>query len=157
VPHGGTPSRRSGAPIHMSIPGLDCPTMCPDDEFMREFAVRHLNEPPTLSRNPIIRRFQKDSEWGAVSDLTSHESAVEWVRELRDRNERPPKSKNPFRLRPDYRLTPESLPVLLDILSMDGAQITSDKTDTTDATVFGVTLPDGIVHECPINAQGSQD
>jgi hypothetical protein len=151
--------------------------MSPDDhqvneESMREFAVRFLNEPPTLSRNPIIRHFQKDSEWGAVSDLTSHEAAVDWVRKLRDRNHRPPKTKNPFRLRPDYRLTPESLPMLLDILSsedwemaftalfalsMNGALITTDKTETTESTLRRVTLPDGSVHECPINARGPHD
>jgi hypothetical protein len=134
---------------------------------MRDPAVRYLKTPPTLSRNPIIRGFQKGSEWGDVSDLTSREAAVEWVRKLRDRNQLPPKSWNPFRLRPDYRLTPRSLPMLLDILSsedwglaftalyalsMNGAQVRSDETTTTEGTVFRVKLPDGSVHERRINA-----
>jgi hypothetical protein len=37
-------------------------------------------------------------------------------------------------------------------LSMNGAQIRSDETMTTEATVFRVKLLDGSVHECPINA-----
>ena len=143
-----------------------------DDEFMKEFARRYLNELPVLSRNPIIRHLQRDSEWGEVTELASPEAAAEWVRQLRDRNHRPRKSSNFLRLRPDYRLTPESLPMLLGILSsqdwemirtalialgMNGAEVTSDKTDSADPTVFQVTLPDGSVHECPINAESSGD
>ena len=38
-------------------------------------------------------------------------------------------------------------------LSMNGAQVRSDETTTTEATVFRVKLPDGSVHECPANAE----
>ena len=78
-----------------------------------------------------------------------------------------PNVKNLFRLRTDWRVTPEPLPMLLDILSSEdgglaftalraltanGAHVTSDETEETDATVHIVTLPDGSVHERRINA-----
>jgi hypothetical protein len=73
--------------------------------------------------------------------------------------------KNLFRLRTDYRLTPQSLPMLLGILSSEdramglialmalssnGAHVTSNETEETDATLLRVTLPDGSVHERPV-------
>lgn len=78
-----------------------------------------------------------------------------------------PSVKNIFRLRTDWRLTPESLPMLLDILSSEdgrlvftalmalsrnGAQLSSDETEESDATLHRITLPDGSVHERPDNA-----
>jgi hypothetical protein len=74
---------------------------------------------------------------------------------------------NAYRLQTDWRVTPESLRFFLDLLSSEnfslaftallalranGVQMTSDETEETDATVHIVTLPDGSVHECPINA-----
>ena len=67
----------------------------------------------------------------------------------------------------DLRLTPESLPLLLDVVSSqdqrmaetalfalmaNGAQIAHDETETSDATLYRITLPDGSVHEQPINS-----
>jgi hypothetical protein len=147
----------------------------PDDEFdeftreaMREAAARLHNEPPVPSSNPIIRRLQRDSEWGPVANLTSPEAAVEWVRSRASIDMSRPSLKNLFRLKTDWRLTPESLPMLLDILSSEdgrlvftalmalsrnGAQLSSDETETTDATVHRITLPDGSVHERPDNVR----
>jgi hypothetical protein len=136
----------------------------PDDEaFMRETSARLRNEPPVPSSNPLIRRLQ-DSEWGPVANLTSPEEAVEWVRARHPDRSRP-SVKNLFRLRTDYRLTPESLPMLFDILSSEdrgmvftalmalssnGAHLASDETEDTDATLHRITLPDGSVHERPV-------
>jgi hypothetical protein len=147
----------------------------PDDEFdeftresMREAAARLHNEPPVPSSNPIIRRLQRGSEWGPVANLTSPEAAVEWVRSRASIDMSRPSLKNLFRLKTDWRLTPESLPMLLDILSSEdgrlvftalmalsrnGAQLSSDETETTDATVHRITLPDGSVHERPDNVR----
>jgi hypothetical protein len=36
-------------------------------------------------------------------------------------------------------------------LSCNGARVTSDETEETEATVHIVTLPDGSVHERPVN------
>jgi len=141
----------------------------PDDEFdeftrkaMKEAAARLHNEPPVPSSNPIVRRLQRDSEWGPIADLTSPEAAVEWVRSRASIDMSRPGLKNLFRLRTDWRLTPESLPILLDILSSEdgrlvftalmalsrnGAQVTSDETEETEATLHRITLPDGSVHE----------
>jgi hypothetical protein len=79
------------------------------DEDM-ERARRYFIEPPALSSNPLIRRLQRSSQWGEPADLKNNEEAVLWVR---SRNERA--GKLGFALRPDYRLTPQSLPFLLDI------------------------------------------
>jgi hypothetical protein len=63
--------------------------------------------------------------------------------------------------------TPESRPMLIDILSSgdrslvftamalskNGAQVTSDETEETDATVHRITLPDGSAHERPVTMQ----
>jgi hypothetical protein len=126
------------------------------------------NEPPVPSRNPIIRRLQRDSEWGPITNLTSPEAAVEWVRSRASSDRSRPSLKNLFQLRTDWRLTPESLPMLLDILSsedgrlvftallalsLNGADVTSNETEGTDATMTVVTLPDGSVHERPHNAR----
>ncbi len=89
-----------------------------DDEFLREVSARLHNEPPVPSSNPIIRRLQKDSEWSPIANLTDPEKAVEWVRSRHPDRSRP-SVKNLFRLRTDYRLTPESVPMLLDILSSE--------------------------------------
>jgi hypothetical protein len=77
-----------------------------------------------------------------------------------------PSPKSLFRLKTDWRLTPESLPTLLDILSSEdrhmvftallalsknGADCASNETEETDATLHRVTLPDGSVHERPDN------
>jgi len=136
------------------------------DEFIRKLAAQHHNEPPVPSSNPIIRRLQRDSEWGPIANLTSPEAAVEWVRSRVSIHMGRRSLKNSFRLRTDWRLTPESLPMLLDILSSEdrqmvftallalsknGAHCTSDQTDETDATLHRVTLPDGSVHERPDN------
>src|SRR5664280_286969 len=132
---------------------------------MRETFARLHNEPPVPSSNPIIRRLQKGSEWGPIGNLTSPEAAVEWVRSRASIDMRRPSLKNLFRLRTDYRLTPESLPMLLDILSSEdgrmvftallalssnGAHLASDETEDTEATLHRVTLPDGSVHERPV-------
>jgi hypothetical protein len=76
--------------------------------------------------------------------------------------------KNPFRLRTDWRLTPEPLPMLLAILSSEdgrlaftalmalsrkGAQLSSDETEETDATLHRITPLDGSVHQHPVNAR----
>ena len=141
--------------------------MGPDDEFMRERIARFFNEPPVPSSNPIIRRLQRDSIWGPIANLTSPEAAFEWVRSRALIDMSRPNVKNLFRLRTDWRVTPEPLPMLLDILSSEdgglaftalraltanGAHVTSDETEETDATVHIVTLPDGSVHERRINA-----
>jgi hypothetical protein len=135
-----------------------------DDEFIREMADRLLNEPPVPSRNPIIGRLQRDSEWGPITDLTTPEEAVDWVRARASIDLSRPSLKNLVRLKTDLRLTPESLPMLLDILSsedrsmvfnallalsLNGAQCASDETEETDATLHRITLPDGSVHERP--------
>jgi hypothetical protein len=147
----------------------------PDDEFdeftreaMRESAAWLHNEPPVPSSNPIIRRLQRDSEWGPVANLTSPEATVEWVRSRAAIDMSRPSPKTLFRLKTDWRLTPESLPMLLDILSSEdgrlvftalmalsrnGAQLSSDETETTDATMHRITLPDGSVHERPDNVR----
>jgi hypothetical protein len=136
-----------------------------EDEFIREMADRFLNEPPVPSSNPIIGRLQRDSEWGPITNLTTPEEAVDWVRARASIDTSRPSLKNLVRLKTDWRLTPESLPMLLDILSSDdrsmvfnaslalslnGAQFTSDETEEADATVQWITLPDGSVHERPI-------
>ena len=138
-----------------------------DDEFMREWVARYRTEPPARSSTPIIRRLQKGSEWGPIANLTSPEEAVEWVRSLASVDRR--SLRGAVRLRSDYRLTPESLPLLLDILSSEdrrmvftavlalssnGCLVTSDETETTEATLHRVTLPDGSVHERPDNLRG---
>jgi hypothetical protein len=138
--------------------------MGPDDQFMREVFARLHNEPPVPSSNPIIRRLQRDSEWGPIADLTSPEAAVQWVRSRASIDMGRPSLRNVFRLKTDWRLTPESLPMLLDILasedrkmvftalmalSRNGAQLSSDETEETDATLHRITLPDGSVHERP--------
>ncbi len=137
-----------------------------DDEFMKETFARLHNEPPVPSRNPIIKRLQRDSQWGPIANLTSPEAAVDWVRSRTSSDRGHLSPKNLFRLRTDWRLTPESLPMLLDILSsedremvftalmalsMNGALVTSDETEETDATLHRITLPDGSVHERPDN------
>src|ERR1700722_6808614 len=133
-----------------------------DDESIREASARFHNDPPLPSSNPIIRRLQKDSEWGPIANLTNPEAAVEWVRSRAPSDRSRMGLKNSFRLRTDWRLTPESLPMLLDILSSEdqemvltailalssnGAQISSDETDEVDGTLHRITLPDGSVHE----------
>ena len=135
-----------------------------EDEFMREMAARLHNEPPVPSGNPIIRWLQRGSEWGPVANLTTPEEAVDWVHARASIDMSRPSPKNWVRLRPDWRLTPESLPMLLDILSsedrsmvfnallalsMNGAQCSSDETGETEATLHRITLPDGSVHERP--------
>jgi hypothetical protein len=137
-----------------------------DEEFMRETFARLHNEPPVSSSNPIIRRLQKDSQWGPIADLTSPEEAVQWVRSRASIDMGRPSLRNLFRLRIDWRLTPESLPMLLDILSSEdkrmvftalmalarnGVHTTSNETEEADATLHIVTLPDGSVHERPDN------
>jgi hypothetical protein len=72
----------------------------------------------------------------------------------------------PWELRGDYRLTPQSLVFLLDIISseerqmrsmaafvlkLNGAVLRHNETDSTDATLYWITLPDGSEHERPIN------
>jgi hypothetical protein len=100
-----------------------------------------------------------------IANLTTPEEAIEWVRSRHLDLSRPSLRKF-LREKPDYRLTPESLPLLLDILSsedhelvftallalsMNGAHCTSDATAETDATLHRVTLPNGSVHERPDN------
>jgi hypothetical protein len=141
-----------------------------DDKSRREWAARLHNEPAALSSNPIIKRLQKGSEWGPIANLTSPEAAVEWVRSHVSIQVRRRSVKDLFRLRTDWRLTPESLPMLLDILpsedpamvftallalSSNGAHVTSDETEERDATVHIVTLPDGSVHERPDNVKAT--
>jgi hypothetical protein len=133
---------------------------------MRETFARFHDEPPVPSSNPIIRRLQRGSEWGPIADLTSPEAAVQWVRSRASLDMSRPSLRNMFRLRPDWRLTPESLPMLLDILpgedrdlvftalmalSLNGAHVSSDETEETDATLHRIMLPDGSVHERPDN------
>jgi len=144
----------------------------PDDEFTREairkVAARLHNDPPVPSSNPIMRRLQRDSEWGPTANLTSPEAAIEWVHSRASIDMSRPSLKNLFRLRTDWRLTPESLPMLFDILSSEdgrlaftalmalsrnGAQLSSDETEETDATLTRITLPDGSVHERPVDAR----
>lgn len=43
--------------------------------------------------------------------------------------------------------------VALRALSSDGAQVTSDETEASDATLLRITLPDGSVHERPVDAK----
>jgi hypothetical protein len=132
--------------------------------FIHEVGVRRHNEPPTPSRNPIIRRLQRDSVWGPIRNLP--DEAATWIDGLAH-PKRGPSVKNLVRLRDDWRLTPDSLPLLLDLLSSDdlqtsttafvalvgnGAEIGHDETETTDATLYRITLPDGSDHERPINA-----
>jgi len=140
----------------------------PNDEvFIKDWAHRYLRQAPAPSDNPIIRRLQRGSEWSSnPSNLTSPQAAIEWVRSRASIDRSRPSLKNLFRLRTDWRLTPESLPMLLDILSSDdgrmvltairalsfnGAQCASDETEDSDATVHIVTLPDGSIHERPDN------
>jgi hypothetical protein len=138
--------------------------MSSEDEFMNEMAARLHNEPPVPSRNSIIRWLQRDSEWGPIANLTTPEVAVDWVRTRASIDMGRPSLKNWVRLRTDWRLTPESLPMLLDILSsedrsmvfnallalsINGAQCASDETEEQDATLHRITLPDGSVHERP--------
>lgn len=144
----------------------------PDDEFtrkaIRETAARLHDEPPVPSSNPIIRRLQRDSEWGPIANLTSAEAAIEWVRSRASIDMSRPSVKSRFRLRTDWRLTPGSLSMLLDILSSEdgkqvyvalralssnGAQVTSDETEESDATLLRITLPDGSLHQRPVNAR----
>jgi len=142
-----------------------------EDEFRREVFARVHNEPPVPSSNPLIRRLQKDSEWGPVANLTSPEAAVEWVRSRASIDPSRPSLKNLVRLKTDWRLTPESLPMLLDILSSEdkrmvftalmalsrnGAHVSSDETEDTEATLHRITLPDGSVHERPDNVTWGQ-
>jgi hypothetical protein len=90
-----------------------------------------------------------------------------WLRARASVDTSPPRMNNAYRLRTDWRVTPESLPLFLDFLSSEnfglafstllalranGVQMSSDKTEETDATVHIVTLPDGSLHKCPINA-----
>ena len=134
--------------------------MPPGDEDM-ERARRYFLEPPALSSHPLIRRLQRSSQWGEPADLKNSEEAVLWVR---SRNER--SGRRGFALRPDYRLTPQSLPFLLDIVSneelpmafmaefvlrLNGAVITHNETESMDATLCWITLPDGSVHERQLN------
>jgi len=72
-----------------------------DDVEGREEALRYINEPPVPSSNPIIRRLQKDFEWGPIANLTSPEAAVEWVRSRASIDRSRPSVKNLFRLRTD--------------------------------------------------------
>src|SRR5271155_356877 len=95
----------------------------PDKEFTREAirktAARYHNDPPVPSSNPIIGRLQKGSEWGPIANLTSPQAAVDWVRSRSSGDWSRPSVKTLFRLRIDWRLTPESRPMLLDILSSE--------------------------------------
>ena len=90
-----------------------------------------------------------------------------WLRARASVDTSPPRMNNAYRLRTDWRVTPESLPLFLDFLSSENfglaftallalrandVQMSSDETEETDATVHIVTLPDGSVHNCPINA-----
>ena len=142
--------------------------MGPDEDFIREASKRFRDEPPVPSRNPIIRRLQRDSEWGLIANLTTPEMAAVWVHSRASIDVSRPSLKNLVRLKTDWRLTPESLPMLLEFLSSDdgrivfttmialsanGALCLSDETEDTDATVHRVTLPDGSVHERPSNVR----
>ncbi len=139
-----------------------------DGEELRETFARLLGDPPTPSRNSIIRRLQRDSQWGPIANLSTPESAVEWVRSRSSSDRSRASLKNLLRLRTDFRLTPESLPMLLDILSsedpemvltalmalsMNGARVTSDETEQAHATLHRVILPDGSIHERPDNVR----
>jgi hypothetical protein len=137
-----------------------------EDDFIRQMTERLHNEPPVPSRNPIIRWLQRDSEWGSIANLTTPEAAVDWVRSRVSIDMGHPTLKNRVPLRTDWRLTPESLPMLLDILSsedrsmafnallalsMNGTRCSSDETEETDATLHRITLPDGSIHERPVS------
>jgi hypothetical protein len=133
----------------------------PSDEQLEE-ARKHFTEPPELSRNPVLRRLQKSSQWGDPATLTSSEEAELWIRS----RVTPGVRAKPWELKGDYRLTPQSLPFLLDIVSseelqmttmanfvlnLNGAVIRHNETESTDATLCWITLPDGSEHERPFN------
>jgi hypothetical protein len=102
-----------------------------------------------------------------VANLTSSEEAMAWLRARASVDTNPPRINNAYRLTTDWRVTPDSLPLFLEFLSSEkfglaftallalranGVQMANDETEETDATMHIVTLPDGSVHECPINA-----
>jgi hypothetical protein len=127
-----------------------------------EEARKYFIEAPELSSNPILRRLQKTSQWGDPATLTSNEEAELWIRSRATLGS----ATKPWELRDDYRLTPQSLPFLLDIVSskelqmttiaafvlkLNGAVLRHNETESTDATIYWITLPDGSEHERPIN------
>ena len=135
----------------------------PGDEEIEEARI-YFTQPPELSSNPLLRRLQRGSQWGEPATLTSDEQAEAWIR-ARARQPGSP-GKKPWELRDDYRLTPQSLPWLLDILSskelaisymaafvlrLNGAVLRHNGSEATDATIYWITLPDGSEHERLIN------
>lgn len=133
----------------------------PSDEEI-ERARRYFIEAPELSSNPVLRRLQRGSQWGDPATLKNPEEAERWIRSRAGFGS----NKKPWDLRVDYRLTPQSLPFLLDFLSseelsmtsiaayvlkLNGADLRHNETESTDATLFWITLPDGSEHERPIN------
>jgi len=100
-----------------------------------------------------------------ITNLTTPEEAIEWVRSRHPDLSRP-SLRNLFPEKPDYRLTPESLPLLLDILTSqapaigftammalasNGALITSNETEENDATLVWV-ICRWFVHERPMGS-----
>jgi hypothetical protein len=133
----------------------------PSDEEMEQ-ARKYFTEAPERSSNPILRRLQRSSQWGDPATLTSLEEAELWVRSRATLGS----GKKPWGLRADYRVTPQSLPFLLDIVSseelhmtfmatfvlrLNGAVLRHNETESADATLYWITLPDGSEHERPIN------
>jgi hypothetical protein len=134
----------------------------PSDEEM-ERARKYFTEAPELSRNPVLRRMQRSSQWADPATLASTGQAEAWLRSRVMRHGSGPK---PWELRDDYRLTPQSLPYLLDfvsseergmrymaafVLRLNGAVLRHNETESTDATLYWITLPDGSEYERPIN------
>lgn len=136
-----------------------------NEEEMKERAIRFFTEPLPPRGGRFAKRFQR-GHTGPPPTLTSHQDAVDWV------GSHPIYPANGSavglngQLKTDFRLTPESLPWLLDLVSstdqqtvqstlfaltVNRSEIAHDETETSDATTYTITLPDGSVHRRPNN------
>jgi hypothetical protein len=140
-------------------------SMSPNDDDLGERAIRFFTEPLPARGGRFAKRFQR-GQTGPPATLTSREDAESWVRS----HPMVPEGGSPIglsgQLKVDFRLTSESLYWLLDLLSstdqrtaestlfaltVNRAGIAHDETAMSLATRYTITLPDGSVHERPIN------
>ena len=130
------------------------------DDELRERAIRFFTEPLPLRPGRFTKRFQR-GQTGPPAVLASHEDAEAWIRS----HPMFPVQGSPIglggQLKVDFRLSPDSLHWLLDLLSsndqetaesalfaltVNRAGIAHDETEHSLATHYSITLPDGSVH-----------
>ena len=132
-----------------------------NEEEMKERAIRFFTEPLPPRGGRFAKHFQQ-GHTGPPVTLASHEDALAWVRSHPIFPAKGSAVGLNGQLKTDFRLTPESLPWLLDLVSsadektvqstlfaltVNRSEVAHDETDTSPVTTYTITLPDGSVHE----------